>query len=384
MFLNQSNSWINKQLHYAINDSTIFNAVFTQINDKGALIVRCKKGEVHSSIYIFREDGKTDRLNIKDSDAFHSWNISTPLKNYLGPEDPRVFEWNGKLYLYYTMTNVRAQLPLRGIEYMPIDKKLTTRSRGIFLTPSISGSTSKAVEKNWVFFGNTTNTTETLLSLYSLRPFIIGEVVQDTLKSRIHREYDCLQRFDRIHLSSNALKVNDSGTVELMFLFNDKVCYRECKMPLFYSYIAFMDAESPFHLKRISKVPLRTKDENIKNFQYISSLTVAGKSALWANVDDTIVVSGGNDDSSVFLEPFKTSHILRLPTDSCSFKVNVELSLPILAVHTRLEEVNTFNAVAHTSVILATMSIVIFALVLLYFLRTRRNKNGLYEQVKDV
>lgn len=291
-----------------------FNGVFPKFGFKEIMLLRCveeEKGVVKSSIKIVM-DKKAVKLNITETQEYLTWNGDGNFwYQFFGPEDPRIFEFNSRLYIYYTMTNPKRARPYRGIEFIKLEDAVAGSSRGTFLTPHIFNDGSTEVEKNWLFFNNGTN----LLALYSLKPYVLAEVEGENLKARIRRDYQCLDPLQRVHFSSNAIKINNYGNTEYLFVFNDK--YESDNHPKeYFAYLGFMQSKPPFNLLRISKEPLKLK-VNQKRFLFIESLTVLGKSELYADKDDIVLVSGGMDDESIFLEQIRVSALLNLETQKC-------------------------------------------------------------------
>ena len=296
---------------------SFFNGVIPRIQFQEIIIVRCMEtlnNRRRSSIKIILNQ-KVVSLNITETEEYIKWGGGGDgWWQYFGPEDPRIFEFNHELYLYYTMTNPHPRKPLRGLEYIKLIDAIANDSRGHFMQPNIFGSDPGSIEKNWLFFNNGTN----ILALYSLHPYILGEVIGDSFRARIKREYKCMNGLSHVHFSSNAIKVNNHGTVEYMFVFNEKI--EDSSHPLSYHpYLAFMQSEPPFDLLRITKGNFKI-DIHSDRFQFINSLTVLGKSELFADKGDSILVSGGLDDSKVFAETFPIDHFLNLETKRCGME----------------------------------------------------------------
>ena len=205
------------------------------------------------------------------------------------------------------MTNPHAKNPMRGLEFIKLSDAISGDSRGHFMQPEIFGKDANWVEKNWLFINNGTN----ILALYNLQPFILGEVIGDSLRARIKRDYKCMDGLNNVHFSSNAIKINNHGRIEYMFVFNEKtgnVAYN--------TYFAFMETKAPFNLLRISKKRFEL-GLPADRFTFINSITILNKAELFADKGDTILLSGGIDDTKVFVEPFKMEFFLEIEMKSC-------------------------------------------------------------------
>lgn len=63
-------SLLDLNIHESIKGCyKLFNGVVTRINGKEALILLCKRGEIHASIEIVNENKEVTTLDLKDTDA---------------------------------------------------------------------------------------------------------------------------------------------------------------------------------------------------------------------------------------------------------------------------------------------------------------------------
>ena len=321
--------------------NTLYNAVFTVIDFHYVMIVRCNLfiGPDNNKSYIkFFFLNKISSFSVMESKEYLDWNGNwLPRHGCIGAEDARIFEFKSKLYMYYTMSNPKARMPLRGIEYLPLKDAILGNRRGKYLEARIFDRNQEVVEKNWIFFSNETN----LLALYSIKPFILGEIVENTLVARVQRDYICVNDFKLAHLSSNAIMINNYGRKEYMFIFNEK---REGEKFKYHAHIGFMEIRSPHRLLRISKEEVHI-NINATKYTYISSLTVKGKPSLQAGKHDTIIVSGGLDDTLPFYFEFSVDYFLNQPTVQCQAENN-ELEFFLDSLSNQCETDNTWTIIA--------------------------------------
>eukprot|EP00834_Sanchytrium_tribonematis_P002367 NODE_72_length_24857_cov_0.454399.p3 type:complete len:393 gc:universal NODE_72_length_24857_cov_0.454399:5320-4142(-) len=313
------------RIHSGLQDcKQVFNGVFTQYKGKTLEIVRCYLGKVNhfdtSEIRLIY-DNRLYKLNVKDTPEFIKWgqHQESIWFHFYGPEDPRITYFNHEMYLYFTMTNPKQAYPIRGMEMMKMDDILNGSSERHFINLKNFNGKSTTLEKNWLFIYNSTN----MLALYSLHPYVLGELKENTLINRIEREYDCLLDIitaddHKLHFSSNAIKINNNGSMEFMFVLN---YMRDYPTRQYHPYLAFVQAEKPYELLRISKNELKLNTKH-KQFTIYSSITVKDKDDLFANENDILVLSGGIDDDHLFKVESRLEYYLDLPMTTCGRKHN--------------------------------------------------------------
>ena len=235
------------------------------------------------------------------------------------------------------MTNPIGKMPLRSVEIIKLKDAFQGKGRGKFIDTRIFGNGKEIVEKNWVFFNNGTN----LLALYSIKPFVLGELAENTMVARIKREYNCINRFSTAHLSSNALRINNKGQHEYIFIFNEK---HEDWHLTYDAYIGFMEVDTPHRLLRITKDKLDLGVPS-DSFIYIDSITVKGKTNLFAERYDTLIVSGGVDDSAPFYKEFPVDFFLNLNTVECHAENN-EMDFFLDSITSRCDASNTITIIS--------------------------------------
>ena len=299
------------------------NAIVLQDENSTTFITRCwiplndfqksiNPNAYFASIKIITEDSVIS-LNAQDTKEYLDFNGNSQMEGggfHWGGEDARLFEHNNELYLYYCMTNPNPQKPYRSLEFLPFKDVLSRNNapvRGNFITPKIFEQPSNAIEKNWLFFSNGSN----IKAVYSLSPFILGDILNNLLVATLQREYPCLSRFRNIHFSSNAVTVNNHGYNELIFVFNDRTFNK------YSSFIGFIDANSPHHLLRISEMPF-VIDLPHDKLVYSSSITVLNKKSLFAELNDSLIISGGVDDYLVFKQEVRVAELVKLKTIDCT------------------------------------------------------------------
>ena len=306
------------------NCEDLINGVVTKFKSEEVIIARCwaklgptlatfnPEARLTSIKLLFKKKAIT--LYARDTKEYLEWNAGKQvggLSSFWGPEDPRVFEFKDELYIYYAMTNPHQELPYRGMEYIKFKDVVESNSdpqRGQFIKPNVFGREVQSAEKNWLFFSNSTN----IMALYSLKPYILGLIEEDKFDAKIQYEFSCLSRFKAIHFSSNAIKLNKiNGTSEYMFIFNDR-----SSTSTYIPYLGFMEAQEPYHLTRISRLPLHI-NVNHSKLIYSQSLTVKNSSSLIANHSSIILLSGGVDDKLFFKQEYSPTDLVNLPTDHC-------------------------------------------------------------------
>eukprot|EP00834_Sanchytrium_tribonematis_P007309 NODE_643_length_5058_cov_0.251664.p2 type:complete len:387 gc:universal NODE_643_length_5058_cov_0.251664:2025-865(-) len=315
----QSSAFNFQLLNYKSNPhlqdcQDIFNGVIVQYKGHLMEIVRCYLGIINDRLYSeirILYNHQMYKLNITETTAYKTQFMKTYWMKAFGPEDPRVTVFNNELYLYFTMTNSQAQDPFRGMEMMKIEHVLQGNSTRQFL--NVITDKPSQLEKNWLFFHNHTN----LLVLYNLKPFSIGEMIDNQLQIRINRNYDCIDHIKEkgvIHFSSNAIRIQNHQKEEYMFIFS--VIRTGDKFKQYLPFLGFFEANAPHRLLRISENVLDF-NVNYDQFVYYSSMTVDSKVDLVANLHDRIIISGGIDDKKVFKLTSTLENILTIKTQQC-------------------------------------------------------------------
>eukprot|EP00834_Sanchytrium_tribonematis_P005769 NODE_373_length_8576_cov_0.988557.p3 type:complete len:409 gc:universal NODE_373_length_8576_cov_0.988557:8339-7113(-) len=262
--------------------------------------------------------GTIKTLQVQQTEAFNEWYSSTFWQRYRGAEDPRIFQHQNELYLYYTNNNPQAQLPVRGIEIMKFRDALEGAADGLFLQPHFYEHTNlfggnTEIEKNWLLFSNESD----ILALYSLNPFIMGDLTLQNdrvalYNTQFKRQYSCFKNIkDEVHFSSNVITINYHGELQYLFVFNIRN-----ETVRYITHFAMMQNKAPFHLTRISKYPLKI-DLDYNKFEFISGLNVRGKSELIANEGDVITLSGGIDDDVLFEADVFMEELLDMEMMTC-------------------------------------------------------------------
>ncbi len=316
---------LNENIHELNGCRAIFNGAFITYSNTEYLIARCNLlNKYDKGISEFKLISPTGirTLHITDSIAFKTWNVGS-VQNYLGPEDPRVFEHQNELYLYYSMSNPNRYYPMRSLEYIKIKDVLEltphtryNESQRTFLRPDIFGTTNYWVEKNWLFFSNTTS----ILAIYGLKPFIIGDVYKNDFTALFQRDYDCLSNLENTHISSNAITISSDNKILNAFVFNEKIRENDRNdKPQYKSYMGYFEAYAPFRLLHIAPLQLNI---NSSSFIYIENISILNKNKLHANENDTLIFTGGVDDSSIFYKELKVKTLLNMNKTTCQIKYN--------------------------------------------------------------
>eukprot|EP00834_Sanchytrium_tribonematis_P007540 NODE_697_length_4659_cov_0.783991.p2 type:complete len:386 gc:universal NODE_697_length_4659_cov_0.783991:4120-2963(-) len=298
----------------------LFNGVVYKLNQEELLILRCTcvENNKRRSVVKFLTRSFSQTYSSEMSQEFMGWDTNNTRdgqwKNFIGPEEARIFEFKDDIFLYYSMTNPLPQFPMRGIEIIKLKDALSqnyAKSKSkTFLQTNVFGASPK-VEKNWVFIDNGTD----LIVLYKMNPYILGDISNSTFNARIKRQYNCFHPEDEVHFSSNAIKIIQDNQPEYMVAFNNRPIEDSSK---YLSHLAFFQAEAPFELKRITR---NTIDFGIEynKLIYFDGITIQGKNELHTDsLDDVILLSGGIDDKNVFKIQIYLRDLMELPSKSCT------------------------------------------------------------------
>eukprot|EP00834_Sanchytrium_tribonematis_P002306 NODE_68_length_25399_cov_0.885771.p5 type:complete len:433 gc:universal NODE_68_length_25399_cov_0.885771:23455-24753(+) len=316
-------SIVDVRKHHNMSCVSVFNGVYRQFDNSEEVIFRCnhfKKNPINnhsiqiSDIKLLSKHTFTT-YTVEESKLFKDWDCCKndfPYNEYLGLEDPRIFQHLNETFLYYTMNNPLGKYPIRGIGYTNLLDAKKGNQKTTFLQTNIYGKVPK-VQKNWGFFSDS----KQLRVLYSIDPFILGEITYDegvpTLHARQKRSYGCFKPGRSVHMSSNVLPITINGKREYFVMIN----YRPLSNEFGYiSGFAFMSGQKPFRLLRISKRKLTT-NITANNIVYYHSITVKGSKYLSATQEDTLIFSGGIDDSFVFKSELRVNDLLQIPTLDC-------------------------------------------------------------------
>ena len=273
------------------------NGAYAYADKKELLIYRCWRApykdsvsgkERYSNSIWIRSEGIDIEVPYKTPESFYTIDNGSPFLPYVGSEDPRVFEFQKELYIYYTGVTPYQRYPYRSLVIHKLSDALNNIASYKFIEPHIKAA--QVVEKNWLFIGNDTH----INALYTLHPFVMGTVSNEKLLKMFSVEYDCLQQFEHAHIGSNAILLH-MGMPMFAFIINIKLSNNPIK---YESRIAWLASVYPYELYGISD-PWKVEVEH-RNFVFYQNVVAKDRYHKEAFINDTLIISGGVDDQNIF------------------------------------------------------------------------------------
>eukprot|EP00834_Sanchytrium_tribonematis_P007288 NODE_639_length_5118_cov_0.568440.p1 type:complete len:376 gc:universal NODE_639_length_5118_cov_0.568440:3251-4378(+) len=334
----------------------VFNAIFTKYQNQDLIILRCNQSP-HNRYIKFIYNHQISILNVNTSQEYYNW--PEPVSgwhHYYGPEDPRLFEFNHEIYLYYTMNNPHQQYPVRGLEYIKLKDAINHKNNSHFITPHIFNAPVKEIEKNWLFIHNKTN----IVILYSIHPYILGELNNNFLDAKIKREYSCFINMNtEVHFSTNAIEIPQHKV--FLFIINIRGGSHR-----YITHFTLMQNHPPFEIISISQQSIHMHLNDTK-FQFINSLTLKNKDSLTADLEDILILSGGLDDKLIFESELSIKSVLQVPMQVCKVPYSEYDYFGYPEERNKLDEIND-----HELQWIMSCAILLGVLLIIFVIKWRR------------